>query len=391
MRRIVASCPSITQRRIMRFTHLHAFPAEWRPGLSWLVPATSIEEIRTLERLSSAGLTDLYVTVGSDVTQENSTLPFVHIAPHELEPGDVVAITPGKSKLQVLCRESDMHHTVFLTNRCNSHCLMCSQPPTSNDDSWLIEEAKQIAVHLRRAPAVLGFTGGEPLLLGPALRDVIETFASAHPGLRFEVLTNGRRLSDRTLAAALLTGLAPQVTWMVPLYGHADFLHDHVVQSEGAFDETIDGLLTLQAFVQQIQLRIVLIEPVLQVLPDLCTFIARNLPFVREVALMGCEPIGYALRNRAECEVNISDWGNTLTQSVRSLTRAGIHPVLMNTPLCSIPTDLHSYAHRSISDWKQGYAPECDGCRMRKDCCGLFASAMHGWRPAGLRPIREIA
>ena len=34
-------------------------------------------------------------------------------------------------------------------------------------------------------------------------------------------------------------------TWMVPLYGHADFLHDYIVQSPGAFDETIDGLLTL--------------------------------------------------------------------------------------------------------------------------------------------------
>jgi len=390
MRRIAASRHSVTQRRVMRVTSLDALPAEWHPGLAWLVPATGTDDIRTLERLSNAGLTDLYAAVGGEVPQENSTLPFVHIPSQELEPGDVVAITPGR-KLQVLCRESDMHHTVFLTNRCNSHCLMCSQPPTSNDDSWLIEEAKQIALHLRRAPAVLGFTGGEPLLLGPALRVVLESFASAHPGTRYEVLTNGRRLSDRTLAAALLAGLAPQVTWMVPLYGHADFLHDHVVQSEGAFDETIDGLLTLQAFAQPIQLRIVLIEPVLQILPDLCAFITRNLPFVREVALMGCEPIGHALRNRAACEVNISDWGNILTQSVRCLTRAGVPPVLMNLPLCSIPVDLHSCAHRSISDWKQVYAPECAGCRLRKDCCGIFASAVRGWRPAGLQPIRETA
>lgn len=372
----------------MRFTSLTALPAEWRPGLSWLVPVTSAEDIRTSERLSNAGLMDLYVAVGHDVSKESCGLPSVHLPSQELEPGDVVAITPGRSKLQVLYRESDMHHTVFLTNRCNSRCLMCSQPPTPNDDSWLIGEAKQVAEHMRRAPSVLGFTGGEPLLLGQALREVIETFAIAHAGTRFEVLTNGRGFSDSILAGTLLTGLTPQVSWMVPLYGHADFLHDHVVQSVGAFDETIDGLLTLHAFAQPIQLRIVLIEPVLRVLPELCTFITRNLPFVREVALMGCEPIGYALHNRAVCEVNLTDWDNILTQSVRYLTRAGVPPVLMNIPLCAIPEHLRSYAHRSISDWKQVYAPECDACQMHKDCCGLFASALRGWRPAALRSIR---
>ncbi len=391
MRRVSASCPSITQRRVMRFTPLAALPAEWCPGLSWLVPAAGPEDLRTLESLSNAGLEGLYAAVGSEVPKDGSALPVVYVPSQELRPGDIVTITPGSSKLQMLYRESEMHHTVFLTNRCNSRCLMCSQPPTSNDDSWLIEEAKQVAAHIRHAPAVLGFTGGEPLLLGPALRDVIETFASAHPGTRFEVLTNGRGFSDRTLAATLLAGLAPQVTWMVPLYGHADFLHDHVVQSIGAFDEAIDGLLTLQAFAQPIQLRIVLIEPVLKILSELCLFIARNLPFVREVALMGCEPIGYALRNRTECEVDLADWGDTLTQAVLCLTRADVPPVLMNIPLCALPANLHRYAHRSISDWKQVYAPECDACRLRRDCCGLFASAARGWRPAVLRPIREIA
>jgi His-Xaa-Ser system radical SAM maturase HxsC len=284
-----------------------------------------------------------------------------------------------------------MHHTVFMTNRCNSHCLMCSQPPTPHDDSWLIEEAKQIAMHIRRPPPVLGFTGGEPLLLGQTLREVIETFASELPDTRFEVLTNGRGFSNRELAATLLTALPARVSWMVPLYGHADFLHDHVVQSEGAFDETIDGLLTLHAFRQPIQLRIVLIEPVLRALPELCTFIARNLPFVREVALMGCEPVGYALANRTVCEVNLADWRNTLAQAVRCLTRADVPPVLMNVPLCALEANLRQFAHRSISDWKQVYAPECESCQMRKDCCGLFASTVRGWRPAVIQPIREIA
>ena len=44
----------------------------------------------------------------------------------------------------------------------------------------------------------------------------------------------------------MLQGLNAPVAWLVPLYGHCDFLHDFVVQSPGAFEETIEGLLTLK-------------------------------------------------------------------------------------------------------------------------------------------------
>jgi His-Xaa-Ser system radical SAM maturase HxsC len=220
---------------------------------------------------------------------------------------------------------------------------------------------------------------------------VLTTFADLHPTTRFEVLTNGRLFHDRDLATALLTGLPPRVWWMIPLYGHADFLHDYVVQTEGAFDQTIDGLLTLHEHGQSVQLRIVLIEPTLRILPELCTFIGKNLPFVRQVALMGCEPTGFALANRSVCEVNVLDWQESLTQAVQRLVRAGIPTALMNLPLCALPESLHPFAHRSISDWKRVYATACQGCRLQDDCCGLFASHKRGWEPAPLRAITEEA
>jgi len=99
----------------------------------------------------------------------------------------------------------------------------------------------------------------------------------------------------------------------VPLYGHADFLHDFVVQAPCAYEQTIAGVLNLQACQQPVQLRIVLIQPVLlEILPELCTFIGRNQPFFREVVLMVCEPIGFALANRELCEVDLVDWHSTL-------------------------------------------------------------------------------
>jgi His-Xaa-Ser system radical SAM maturase HxsC len=222
------------------------------------VTVQSDEEQGGVERLQEAGLANLAWIRGA-----------------ALEDGDVVVPHAAKGEVLVLLRESDTHHALFMTNRCNSRCLMCSQPPTSADDSWLVEEAIAALRHLRRSPDVLGLTGGEPLLLGLGLRRVLDAAAQHHPTTRVEVLTNGRLFATAQIGEQILAGLAQPVRWLVPLYGHADFVHDFVVQAHGAFDETLAGLLALQAHGQEVQLRVVLIEPVLQVLPELAGFVTK--------------------------------------------------------------------------------------------------------------------
>jgi His-Xaa-Ser system radical SAM maturase HxsC len=175
----------------------------------------------------------------------------------------------------------------------------------------------------------------------------------------------------------------------VPLYGHADFLHDFVVQSPGAFDETLEGLLALQSMHQPIQLRIVLIQPVLDVLDELCRFIGQNLPFVECVALMACEPTGFALANRDLCELDLFDAGPMLEKASRVLDRYQVPHVFMNAPLCALPSRLWARATRSISDWKNTYADACAKCLVRDRCCGLFAWHEKNWKPTKLKPIEE--
>lgn len=165
-----------------------------------------------------------------------------------------------------------------------------------------------------------------------------------------------------------------------------------MVQSPGAFWETIEGLLTLQSYAQQVQLRIVLIRPVLEILPSLCEFIGRNLPFVSEVALMGCEPTGFALANTDICQIDIADWSSTLEKAISWLERFDIPALLMNLPHCGIPCTLWPLANRSISDWKQISLSECTECECRKECSGMFKSIEEtGWRPTTIRKIgRQI-
>jgi His-Xaa-Ser system radical SAM maturase HxsC len=385
-----AAITGFSGRSVMNAVSLDEFAAAWTPERRWLLRADSIDELRTVQNLTLQGIQDLGIWTTRDDVAAAATLPACRLPGDALASGDVIAVDPESRRVHVLMRESDAHHTVFLTNRCNSQCLMCSQPPSAHDDSWLIQQALDVASHLRTAPSIIGFTGGEPLILGAQLRHVLDNYRSRFPVTQFDVLTNGRLLSNPSLAATLLKGL-DRATWMVPLYGHADFLHDYVVQSHGAFDQTISGLLELKSYGQPVQLRIVLIRPVLEHLRELCWFITMNLPFVREIALMGCEPTGFALANKSLCELDISDWTRELERAVDVLVAARLRPVLMNLPLCALSPNVRRYAHRSISDWKQTYAEECNACAAKSDCCGLFAWHTKGWKPTKLRAILEEA
>jgi His-Xaa-Ser system radical SAM maturase HxsC len=372
MRKIPARFGPATESLVHRVVQLETLASEWTPESRFVVPVISDEQIGRVEAVRAAGVPNVTWLRGLGFAE-----------------GDVIVPNLNRGQGVVLFRESDLHHSLLMTNQCNSYCLMCSQPPTREADAWLIDEALDVIRHIRTAPAVLGLSGGEPLLLGAGLRHILDAIAAQLPGTRVEILTNGRLLADPVSLEAVVRRNEQHVSWLVPLYGHADFLHDFVVQAQGAFEETIAGLLALQEARQPIQLRVVLIEPVLKVLPELCGFIARNLPFVREVALMACEPIGFALANRDQCEVDLLDWTEVLRQAALELSRRNVPFLFMNTPQCALPPTLRPFAHKSISDWKNVFADDCNDCSARGDCSGLFAWHDRGWKPTHIQPILE--
>ncbi len=372
MRRVPATTSGAADPRVHLVVSLEELAGHWSPERRYFVLAQTAEDWARVVALIEAGA--------------DNVKPIRSAA---LLAGDVVSVHGSGREVFVHYRATDRHHSLLLTNRCNSYCLMCSQPPTPQQDAWRVDEAIDIVHHMRESPVSLGLSGGEPLLLGPRLREVLDVIAQTHPATSVEVLTNGRLLAREDWARQVLEGLPAGVSWLVPLYGHADFLHDYVVQSPGAFEQTLSGLLSLQQHEQAIQLRVVLIEPVLRILPELCAFIARNLPFVREVALIVVEPIGFALANREQCEVDLASWGETLHQAARTLDRYGVPFLFMNAPLCGLPRDLWPHAQQSISDWKNVYAEECTRCAVKSRCAGLFAWHERGWQPTRVHAIEE--
>lgn len=305
-----------------------------------------------------------------------------------LAQGDAARVSEGK--INVLYRRGANANTLFVTERCNSLCLMCSQPPREADDAWRVQELIDLLPLIDPELEMLGVTGGEPTLLGPHLLALLSAAKKLLPSTSLHVLTNCRLFAD-TSFADLFDDLRGHVTWAVPLYADIARVHDFVVQANGAFVETMHGLHNLGERGHRIEIRNVLHAQTLPRIAETARFIYRNLPFAEHVALMGLEPMGLARANMALLASDPRDTSDRIAPAVRFLHQAGMNVSIYNLPLCSLEPALWPFARKSISDWKNDYANACASCVRRDECCGFFRSTSTAWRDRVASPIGEMA
>ncbi len=254
---------------------------------------------------------------------------------------------------------------------------MCSQPPKNVNDDNLLDDAFELIRLLPPTTQEIGFTGGEPTLYGESLIKLLRLCRNLIPHAAVHVLSNGRRFSNLDFALAWAGVDNPNMMVGIPIYGAEPSLHDYVVQSKGAFDATVAGILNLARLQQRIEIRVVVHKQTAPHLVEIADFIARNLPFVEQVALMGLEMIGFARANIDDVWIDPVDYREELVQAVTRLDRGGVRALVYNHPLCLIERKLWPYAARSISDWKNEYHPECLRCSVARDCGGFFYSAKY--------------
>ena len=292
-----------------------------------------------------------------------------------LAAGDVVRLHADARDLRVLYRRASRFNALLVTERCNSLCVMCSQPPRAHDDSYLIEEALQAIRLMAPDTSELGITGGEPSLLREGLLRIIAEARDRLPKTALHVLSNGRLFAYTDYARALTAVGHPDFVIGIPLYSDLPATHDFVVQARGAFDQTVHGLLNLARYGQRIEVRVVVHRLNYERLPALGRYLARNLPFVEHVALMGLELMGYARTNLDALWIDPVAYQEELQGCAREILHGGSRVSIYNHPLCVLDRSLWPLAHQSISDWKNVYLPVCERCAARDLCGGFFASA----------------
>ena len=243
---------------------------------------------------------------------------------------------------------------------------------------------------MARETPELGITGGEPTLLHGKLIEVIESAGRHLPATALHMLSNGRLLSYLRYAERIAAAGHPDFMVGIPLYADTADVHDFVVQAKGAFDQTVLGMLNLGRVGVRVELRMVIHRETYARLPQFARFVARNLPFVSQVALMGLEITGYARSNLDALWIDPVDYQDELEEAVSILDGAGISAVVFNHQLCLLRPALRRFARRSISDWKNVYMPECGPCSLKGECGGCVGSASLR-RSEHIRPFSHAA
>jgi His-Xaa-Ser system radical SAM maturase HxsC len=313
----------------------------------------------------------------NEVLLEKVPSPVVHSAQYldHLTDGDVVTMN-DVGYVRTLHRINSQHNAIFATDRCNSFCLMCSQPPKIIDDSDRIYEHLRLIELMDSSTEELGITGGEPTLMKGDFLRLVNRCKELLPNTALHVLTNGRLFYYGSFAQELAEVDHPDLMLGIPIYSDIDYEHDYVVQARNAFDETMIGLHNLGRYGVRVEIRVVIHKQTFSRLPEIAEFIYRNLPFASHIALMGMELMGFAIPNLEDLWIDPYDYQEELSTATMYLARRGMNVSVYNHQLCVVPEEIWPFCRKSISDWKNLYLGECAECCFKDSCGGFFSSSL---------------
>ncbi len=130
-----------------------------------------------------------------------------------------------------------------ITYRCNNNCSHCYNARSRQYPELNLEEWKRVIdrVWAHRIPHIV-FTGGEPTLNA----DLPELIAYAESqGVITGLNTNGRKLADANFVQSLVDAGLDHV--QITLESHDPSIHDKMVLSKGAWEETVAGIKNVLA------------------------------------------------------------------------------------------------------------------------------------------------
>ena len=298
------------------------------------------------------------------------------------ENGDVLSVNKS-GKINVVWENNSCHNALYVTDACNSKCIMCPQIEGSKshyDECLTILDIVDLKKHKS-----IGITGGEPTINIDKLVRILEKIAEKSPNCSVHILTNGRNFSKIENVKKLVSIKGVNISYGIPLYSGIAEDHDYIVGVQGAFVETIRGLYNLAQFKQDIEIRVVILRQNYERLEGIANYIYRNLPFVSHVALMGMEYHGNAETNYDIVSVDPVQYKQNLFNAVRYFVRYNMLVDIYNLPYCLTDKRIRQFCRDSISTWKKTYLPQCKKCSVKDGCSGVFeTSFIHS---ANIKPI----
>lgn len=279
--------------------------------------------------------------------------------------------------------EDIKERVLFVTNKCNSNCIMCPDSENMRKRNIGITYESLMA-QLNEFPDDIEFlciTGGEPTLLRYDLIRILERCREKLNNTDFLLLSNGRSFSDMNYAREFSKSIPNLLIVGIPLYESYANGHEGITRVKGSFGETVKGINNLLSLGVAVELRVVVMKYNYKHLSEISRFIAKNFPNIIRVNFMSLEVLGNAFANKENVWIDLNETKTYIKDAAMTLFLAGIKCQLYNFPLCYVDHSIWSLCRKSISKNKVKYADECDFCQGKDQCGGFFNSTFAVMKP----------
>lgn len=194
-----------------------------------------------------------------DMPQKMPQIPIFVTGSNNINEGDILNITQDNN-CNVIWDTDAKHNALFITDTCNSKCIMCPQPMPEKPNHYLENNLKIVKLLDKNKVESIGITGGEPTLYINELSKLLTEIKKKFGHIPIEILTNGRLLERKTNLDKLLQSNNEDITYGIPLYSNVEEEHDYIVEVNGAFNQTLRGLYNLAKAKQKVEIRIVVMK-----------------------------------------------------------------------------------------------------------------------------------
>lgn len=274
--------------------------------------------------------------------------------------------------------DSSSDNVFYITNKCNSNCIMCPTP--ERDRRWQERRSARQLIHyaeyIPNDAEHFTITGGEPFMIGREIFDFLAYLKNTMINTEFLILTNGRIFSVVEYSIRLKNTVPNHTLIGIPLHAATSSLHDHITQVPGSFIQTVQGITNLLKQGLRIEIRIVVTKLNVMDLKDLAAFIAENFTGIDHVCIMAMEMTGNACVNKELVWISYREQFSYVKQAVDVLAKHGVDVTLYNFPLCTVGSAYWMLCRRSISEPKVRYLEKCGKCRVKHLCGGAFAGTI---------------
>ena len=290
---------------------------------------------------------------------------------------DVYELTET-GKLIEYYNDKSIDNYFFITAQCNSNCIMCPSPDSSRKkgEANSIESLIEIARHIPSDTPHLTITGGEPFMVGEKIFRFLNFLKEKFENTEFLFLTNGRIFALDSYVKKLKECIPENSVLGIPIHGSTAEIHDNITQTKNSFRQTVLGIKKLLSKNIRIEIRIVVSKLNAEDVGNIAKMIARNMKEISHVSIIAMEMTGSAYVHRDKVWIPYKQAAKAVEEGIIILLQNGIDVKLYNFPLCTVKKEFWTLCERSISPDKVRYSEECEKCKMKSICGGVFAGTI---------------